>query len=305
MSSDMKLPDINEEINEQQYQVEEVYNGPVAADGTEQAKLRKTNYSMTTGSHLNKSIYYVNENQVTSKSDEEDYETPIPTEQNSYEKVTACDTSTKQIKCIEYNFIYIQDPGVPNITSLSATASSIDIRWSPHIDGNPCEIIQYNVSIESCLMSLSKITIDTYLHVDTNIYASTPYRVKVAARTIKGYGNYSSSLLVETKEKSYKLATYIVAWVVSTAVHLMFTAYLIFIIRKLRKTNYSMTTGSHLNKSIYYVNENQVTSKSDEEDYETPIPTEQNSYEKVTACDTSTKQVLGDTYEDYEEIPPP
>ncbi|XP_033103982.1 putative nuclease HARBI1 [Anneissia japonica] len=33
ISRDLKLPDIDEEINEQQYQVEEVYNGPVAADG--------------------------------------------------------------------------------------------------------------------------------------------------------------------------------------------------------------------------------------------------------------------------------
>ena len=67
---------------------------------------------------------------------------------------------------------------MPNITSLFATVSSIDVRWSPPADGNPCEIIQYNVSIRSCLVSFSKVTVDTYLHVEENIFPEIAYSVK-------------------------------------------------------------------------------------------------------------------------------
>ncbi|XP_071948660.1 uncharacterized protein [Antedon mediterranea] len=89
-------------------------------------------------------------------------------------------------------------PGAPNITSLSTTSDSITIHWSPTDGRTLCDVIEYNVIITSCLFTINKLTTNKHLHVEENINPGTEYIVKIAARNIKGFGEFSPNIMITT-----------------------------------------------------------------------------------------------------------
>ncbi|XP_071948658.1 uncharacterized protein [Antedon mediterranea] len=90
-------------------------------------------------------------------------------------------------------------PGAPNITSISTTASSVTINWSPPEDAILCDVIGYQVRITSNLFEISQFhTNNTYINIDDNINPETEYNVKVAAMNVYGYGTFSQNIVIQT-----------------------------------------------------------------------------------------------------------
>ncbi|XP_071946805.1 uncharacterized protein [Antedon mediterranea] len=167
-------------------------------------------------------------------------------------------------------------PNAPNITSLSTTASSITIRWSPPVDGSLCDVIEYNVIITSCLFTINKLTTNKYLHVEENINTGTEYNVKIAARNAKGYGEFSPNVMVATDvikdgqindlpaaaaagnaetniqkdEESNSNTSYIIAAILPSLFLLIIILLLLLVIRKLKKQNASQENSKHINNYL-------------------------------------------------------
>ncbi|XP_033123006.1 uncharacterized protein LOC117121804, partial [Anneissia japonica] len=105
-------------------------------------------------------------------------------------------------------------PGKPTISSLTSTSSSITLELTLS-DDNPCTILGYNVLVYSDIQNL-EFNIDTTatsLTINENIMPSTIYNVQaevvikiieknVAAKTQKGFGNFSDVGYVSTDAES-------------------------------------------------------------------------------------------------------
>ncbi|XP_033109570.1 tyrosine-protein kinase receptor Tie-1-like [Anneissia japonica] len=90
-------------------------------------------------------------------------------------------------------------PGKPTISLLTSTSSSITLELTLSND-NPCTILGYNVLVYSDLQNLN-FTMDitaTSLTINENIMPNTKYTVQIAARTQKGFGNFSDAGYVST-----------------------------------------------------------------------------------------------------------
>ncbi|XP_033119966.1 uncharacterized protein LOC117119269 [Anneissia japonica] len=93
----------------------------------------------------------------------------------------------------------IDYPGKPTISSLTSTSLSITLELTLS-DDNPCTILGYNVLVYSDIQNLefNMDTTATSLTINENIMPNANYTVQVAARTQKGFGNFSDVGYVST-----------------------------------------------------------------------------------------------------------
>ncbi|XP_033119975.1 uncharacterized protein LOC117119278 [Anneissia japonica] len=199
-------------------------------------------------------------------------------------------------------------PGKPTISTLTSTSSSITLELTLS-DDNPCTILGYNVLVYSDLQDL-EFNIDTTatsLTINENIMPNTNYIVQVAARTQKGFGNFSDVGYVSTNADNPVKGAVVAGGLVGGLSVILFVIVFTYYVKrykKNKKTDHTITTVKK-DTPIYYANENVVMSQADEVTYETPKKTEEESYEQLTYnqpdSDSSTEKALDGT---YENLPP-
>ncbi|XP_033097302.1 receptor-type tyrosine-protein phosphatase T-like [Anneissia japonica] len=105
-------------------------------------------------------------------------------------------------------FSDVDYPGKPNITSLTSTSSSITLEWTTP-EANPCKILEYNVLVYSDFVNLTMNAKQTSLSITEDILPNTDYSVKVAAKTKRGYGDFSDTENVSTNNDNSKIGAVI------------------------------------------------------------------------------------------------
>ncbi|XP_071950744.1 uncharacterized protein [Antedon mediterranea] len=111
----------------------------------------------------------------------------------SFENITGPADKTKMTTLTAF-------PGIPTITKTSSTHLSITLEWSPS-SINSCKVELYNISITSDnTEEMFKTTTAQNIEIQDDVLPNTIYLVKVAAMTLKGYGNFSEETSITTLE---------------------------------------------------------------------------------------------------------
>ncbi|XP_071950746.1 receptor-type tyrosine-protein phosphatase T-like [Antedon mediterranea] len=128
-------------------------------------------------------------------------------------------------------------PGIPNITETSSTQTSISLEWSPSFI-NSCKVEIYNISITSDnTEEMFKTTTEQNIEIEDGIFPNKIYLVKVAAMTLKGYGQFSkeSSITTLAQEEEASNTGLIIGSITGSAavvITLIIIIYLIMIKRR-------------------------------------------------------------------------
>ncbi|XP_033121125.1 uncharacterized protein LOC117120217 [Anneissia japonica] len=178
-------------------------------------------------------------------------------------------------------------PGKPSITSLSSTSSSITLEWKAS-KVNPCPILEYNVSVYSNLTNFTVNVIETSLSISEGIMPNTNYFVKVAARTQKGYGNFSDLESVSTNKESTGIGAVIGGLTGGVAIAIFAIVMFIFVKRR-RNLNKDIVRTPVIQQEIVHGIENEMLAaveghassvevKDLDDDYDDNDPTVRNVY---------------------------